>query len=133
MNAKEVTIAAKAPEAELDLGSIGVSQPDTLTHDRSELKDETGTTDVPHISQDIDGSLPDEGDIVVQGNIVPVDDAEMIRQEVAATKTQAAFRGYLVMFLSWEQYIEGFVMLKFKFGSCASRIDCSCVHLAKYS
>lgn len=114
MNAKEATNAAKAQEAELDLGSLVVSQPATLTHDRSELEDEKGTKDdVPHLCQDTNVSMPDEGDIVVQGSTAQVDDAEIIRQELAATKTQAAFRGYLVMALTWKHYTMGFVILNY--------------------
>ncbi|XP_073044969.1 protein IQ-DOMAIN 29-like isoform X2 [Primulina eburnea] len=52
------------------------------------------TSGAPHVST---GSYPGNQDVDLQSNYVPVPsgNSEMIRQEQAATKTQAAFRGYL--------------------------------------
>lgn len=91
--------AAKTAVEDLARNSSVISDPCQLTERGAEnLELEKGTSGSPsdtiaiaHVNQGVDSQSNNE--------LVPVSDAEMRRQEQAATKAQAVFRGYLVNIL----------------------------------
>lgn len=87
--------AANTQVEKLAGDSPPVTDPSLLTsRDADNTGFGKGVSDTPYDSTDL---YPGNEDIDLQSNFVPVPsgDMEMIRQEQAATKTQAAFRGYL--------------------------------------
>ncbi|KAK4750419.1 hypothetical protein SAY87_003901 [Trapa incisa] len=97
-NARGIIVTAREPESDLDLGTLVASQPKDGTYVRNEREKEFLTKDSP--------DLPHNGDVVasvnnrdmsVQTGMVeeaPYDPVKL-KEEMAATKAQAAFRGYL--------------------------------------
>lgn len=89
---------AKTPIEDLARDSSVISDPFQLTERGTESMElENGISGsqcdaiaVAHVDQGVDSQSNDE--------LVPVSDDEMRKQDQAATKTQAAFRGYLVTF-----------------------------------
>ncbi|XP_075510678.1 protein IQ-DOMAIN 31-like isoform X1 [Primulina tabacum] len=74
--------------------SLVTDSPQLTSRDAENTGFGKGASGTPYVST---GSYPGNQDVDLQSNYVPVPsgDSEMIRQEQAATKTQAAFRGYL--------------------------------------
>lgn len=92
-NEKEARIAAKTPEADLCLDPLVASEAPNII-DKNEIlgfenREASGG-----------GILSGEQDADIQGcrQLNALNDPERIRLEQAATKSQAAFRGYLVNF-----------------------------------
>lgn len=97
---REAFIVAKAPSSDLDVNPPLISAPVFHTTDRSGENSglEKGTTgNLPH---DAGASLPQSQAADTKGTmgLGSPNNAEMHREEQAATKVQAALRGYLVIF-----------------------------------
>ncbi|KAF8037262.1 hypothetical protein BT93_B0236 [Corymbia citriodora subsp. variegata] len=88
-NDVEVTVGARAPEANYQVAS----QPNTESDDWNSRKQESERKN-EEISLQDQGTETDENLDMAQTQD-DLQDPDIIRQEIAATKTQAAFRGYL--------------------------------------
>lgn len=101
-NAREILVPARESEADLSLGSLVTSQPNTGTYGGNEMEKEFESKDAPDLSQNREVVSANDRDMAVQTG-TPIEapyDPEKIKEEMAATKAQAAFRGYLVIFSS---------------------------------
>ncbi|PKI63224.1 protein IQ-DOMAIN 31-like [Punica granatum] len=97
LNAREVVVPARAPEVDPSLGSVAASQPNAGTYGHNEREKELEIKDAPNLPHDREVASVDDRDMAVQTDTteeVPYD-PEKIKEEMAATKAQAAFRGYL--------------------------------------
>lgn len=97
---KEATIACKAVSGDLSANPSVVSDVALHTLNRIEEKSEIGVTaNLPH---DAVVSMPAKQGAHTEGTmgLDSAGSAEITRQEQAATKAQAAFKGYLVTFLA---------------------------------
>ena len=97
---KEATIACKAVSGDLSVNPSVVSDVALHTLNRIEEKSEIGVTaNLPH---DAVVSMPAKQGAHTEGtmDLDSAGSAEITRQEQAATKAQAAFKGYLVTFLA---------------------------------
>uniref|UniRef100_A0A6P4AD22 protein IQ-DOMAIN 31 isoform X1 n=1 Tax=Ziziphus jujuba TaxID=326968 RepID=A0A6P4AD22_ZIZJJ len=96
-NEKEVVVTAKAPGADFASVPPVASYPDPITVDRNERNLEFESKEAESASHDGGILLAASQDTEAQGSTPPEVpcDPEQIRKEQAATKAQAAFRGYL--------------------------------------
>ncbi|OVA09057.1 IQ motif [Macleaya cordata] len=96
-NEKETRVAVKAPSADLVVSSPIISQPAPGTIDRNGGISVLETGMAPNLSCNEVVTLPRNQDAEKQGITASgqLNDLEKSRQEQAATKAQAAFRGYL--------------------------------------
>lgn len=89
-NEREVWVAAKAPEADLGLDSLVASEAPNIIEKNEMLEFENREASAG-------GILSGDLDADIQGcrQLSTLNNPERVRQERAATKAQAAFRGYL--------------------------------------
>ena len=97
-NDTAVLVGARAPEADYHMAS----QPNTESDDWNSRKQESERKNEEIILQDRGIETGEDMDMA-QLSITQdaPENPEIIRQETAATKTQAAFRGYLVSILTF--------------------------------
>lgn len=95
-----MVVTAKAPGADFASVPPVASYPDPITVDRNERNLEFESKEAESASHDGGILLAASQDTEAQGSTPPEVpcDPEQIRKEQAATKAQAAFRGYLVIF-----------------------------------
>lgn len=103
-SAREILVPAREPEPDLDLGSLVVSRPNPGTYGRNEREKEFESKDAPDLPHNGEVVCVNNRDMALRTGIVEEApyDQEKIREQMAATMAQAAFRGYLVMF-SWSK------------------------------
>lgn len=104
-NAREVVVPARAPETDLSLGSIVACQPNIGGYGGNEREKELENHDAPNLPQNWEMTSENDRDMATQtGTTEDAEeesyDSQKIMEEMAATKAQAAFRGYLVIFSS---------------------------------
>jgi hypothetical protein len=95
---KEATIACKAVPGDLAANPSVISDVALHTSNRIEENSEKGVT--VNLAHDAVVSIPGKQGACTEGTtgLDSADSAEIAKQEQAATKAQAAFRGYLVSF-----------------------------------
>ena len=95
-NEKEVWVAAKAPEVDLGLDPLVVSEAPNVIDKNEVLESENREASGGRI-------LSGEPEADIQGCQQPntLNNPDRTRQEQAAIKAQAAFRGFLVNFYCW--------------------------------
>lgn len=92
-NEKDVWVASKAPEADLGLDPLVVSEAPNVIDKNEMLELENREASGGRIL-----SGDQDADIQACRQLNTLNDPERTRQEQAATKAQAAFRGFLVNF-----------------------------------
>lgn len=97
-NEKEVLVSAKASETTTVISHPVASHPTPNTIDTNEGVPKITNNEAANVLHERSISIPGNQDAEVQGSTCQdaPSDPERIREEEAATKAQAAFRGYLV-------------------------------------
>lgn len=103
-NSREALVPAGVLETDLSLASLVACQPNVGNYGGNEREEELERKEAPNLPQKRDVASENDRDMAVQTGATKEAsyDPEKIREGMAATKAQAAFRGYLVMF-SWSK------------------------------
>lgn len=97
---KEANLACKAVSGDMAANPSVIS--DVVLHTSDRIEENSERKVISSLSQDVVVLLPEKQAVVIEGTtgLAPADIMEFTRQEQAATKAQAAFRGYLVILTS---------------------------------
>lgn len=95
-------VSAKGLESDVTV----ISHPTPVTADGAEVREELLSKGCSNLADNGDVELPEDQDANSQGFVFPttLSEPEKIKLEDAATKAQAAFRGYLVNFAGLKLY-----------------------------